>query len=88
MNLLPKAFKQIRNYCYESTVRYLLEYLWALLSSGLLALTNSIPSGRLRRAISGTVTVIAIIAIIAAGLLIIIYLVVLPSTSSTTTITT
>jgi len=88
MNLLPKAFKQIQNDWVRSTVRYVLEYLWALLSSALLALTNSIPSGRVRRAISPLVTVIAIIAIIAAGLLIIIYLVVLPSTSSTTTITT
>jgi len=86
--VLPKAFKQFLPYCEGSTVRYVLEYLWALLSSALLTLTNSLPSGRARRAISTLVTVVAIIAIIAAGLLIIIYLVVLPSTSSTTTITT
>jgi len=80
--LLPKAFKLLRNNWKGSNVRYALEYLWALLSSALLTLTNSLPSGRARRAISGLVTVIAIVAVVAAGLLIIVYLVTVPTTTS------
>ena len=87
MTLLPKAFKQIHFYRLRSTVRYVLEYLWALLSSALLTLTNYIPSERARRAISGTVTIIAIVAIIAFGIIIIVYLVVLLPSGVTTTIT-
>ena len=85
MNLLPKAFKQFRDSLEGSNVRYVLEYMWALLSSALLTLSNSLPSGRARRAISTLVTVIAIIAIVAAGLLLIVYLVLLPSAVVTST---
>ena len=88
MNLLPKAFKQIRNYWCGSTVRYVLEYLWALLSSALLTLANSIPSERARRAISTVVTVIAVIVIIALGIIIIVYLVVIPGVTTSTSVTT
>jgi len=87
VTLLPKAFKQIQNNWERSTVRYGLEYLWVLLSSALLTSANSIPSERIRKAISGRFTVIAIIAIIAAGILIIVYLVIVPIGPTTTTVT-
>jgi len=88
MTLLPKAYKQIQNNCERSAVRYVLEYLWALLSSALLTLANSIPSERARRAISTVVTVIAVIVIIALGIVIIVYLVVIPGVTTSTSVTT
>ena len=84
MNLLPKAFKQIYSYQGRSTVRYVLEYLWTLLTSALLTLTNSIPSERARRAISQGATVVAVGTIIALGIILIVYLVTLPAPPTTT----
>ena len=67
-------------------MRYVLEYLWVLLSSALFTLANSLPSGRARRAISALVTVIAIIVVVAAGLIIIVFLLIVPTSVSTSTI--
>jgi len=86
--LPSKLIKEFRNCVVRSSVRYALEYLWALLTSTLLIIGNSLPSGRARRAISTLVTIIAIVVIIGFGFIIIVLLIILPTGPTTTIITT
>jgi len=71
-----KLINEIGIYCCRSDLRSTPEYMWAWLSSWLVAMVDRIPSARVRRAITPLITVGIIVVIIVAGAAVIYVLVV------------
>ena len=84
--MFPKLIRKVHDYMKRANVRNALEPMWALMIALLLTITNALPAGRSRRAISSLVTILIILVIIVAGVAIILALLVLPGGPSTTTI--
>ena len=81
----PKLINKISKYFKKSDLRSTLEYMWALLTSWVLAFADKIPSDRGRRAVTRFITLAVIIIIIACGILIVYLLVVVPTPTTRTT---
>ena len=66
-------------------MRSTLEYMWAWLSSWVIALVNLIPSTRVRKAIAPLYTIVMIVIIVVAGVAAIYFIVIYPGATTTST---